>query len=86
MCRSPALSAQVWPYRSTEMQLLMEIMLSSWAMVSGAFTYSRGATTTEGFWSAQSYRAWEPKTMPAMPLFRWMVFRVLVSFPALKSS
>ena len=34
--RVPELSAQIWPYRSTEMQLLMETKLSSRPMLLGS--------------------------------------------------
>ena len=33
ICRCPTLSAQICPYRSTAMQLLMEIILSIWPMI-----------------------------------------------------
>ena len=36
ICRVPELSAQIWPYRSTEMQLLMDTKLSCWPTLAGS--------------------------------------------------
>ena len=36
ICRVPALSAHIWPYRSTEMQLLMDTKLSIFPTIEGS--------------------------------------------------
>ena len=64
------------------MQLLMDTMLSSCAMVSGALTYDSGAAMTPGLSSPQSYSRFYPSTMPSIPGPRWSEQRRFVSTPA----
>ena len=47
-------SAATWPKRSMDMAVLMEIMLSFWAMFTGLFTTGKGPNHILSLWSRYS--------------------------------